>query len=258
MARHARLESPTSYYHVMIRGNNREFVFLRREQKARYLEALAEEVEEGSIALAAWCLMDNHVHLVVKADLSSLAAAMKSVNTSYAMSFNLYEERIGHVFQDRFRSEIVRDDRHLLTVIRYVHNNPRKAGLVTDAAGYPWSSYGGYLYSPSLIGSEQRELVMGYFAESVSAFAAFHDLPDDEEHLDIREDQLRDRVARGQQIVDAYCRQRGVSKAEVSADRQAADELILRLLDSTMLSHREIASLVGLARSRVHRASSPQ
>ena len=89
--------------------------------------------------------MNNHVHFVVKADPSSLAKAIKSLNIKYAMRFNQQRERIGHVFQDRYKSEDIEDDKYLMQVIRYVHINPVKAKLVKSPEEYQWSSYNEYI-----------------------------------------------------------------------------------------------------------------
>lgn len=88
--------------------------------------------------------MDNHVHLIVKGEISNLSRAIKRLNISYAMKFNKKADRVGHVFQDRYRSEVIVDEPYLLHVTRYVHNNPIKAGIASHPWGYRWSSYQEY------------------------------------------------------------------------------------------------------------------
>ena len=117
MARQARTESETSYYHVMMRGNNRERIFSLEGQKSRFLEYLGTESSNGAVQIAGWCIMDNHAHLVLKGGVTELAQAIKRINIKYAMGYNTLEGRIGHVFQDRFKSEPIEDDTHLLAVI---------------------------------------------------------------------------------------------------------------------------------------------
>ncbi len=130
MSRQARIQSPTDYYHVMMRGNNRESIFGKDEQKRFFLESLKMQGEDQTIDIVAYCIMDNHVHIVVKANIIDLAKAIKRINIKYAMNFNQKRDRIGHVFQDRFKSEAIEDDKYLIQAIRYIHNNPVAAKMV--------------------------------------------------------------------------------------------------------------------------------
>jgi len=127
MTRTARQASSTGYYHIIMRGDNRNWIFQKRQYKLDFMEMIEEQENEGRIEMAAWCIMDNHVHLVLKAELDQLSLAMKKINVKFAMRYNLNEKMVGHVFQDRFKSQVIETDQYLLQVIRYVHNNPVKA-----------------------------------------------------------------------------------------------------------------------------------
>lgn len=256
MARQARSESETSLYHVMMRGNNREHIFKNESQKRRFMEYLSAEAASGALQVGGWCLMDNHVHLVLKGQISELAQAVKRINIKFAMGFNTIEGRSGHVFQDRFRSEAVESDTHLMAVVRYVHNNPVKAKRVADPGEYMWSSYSEYLQGPAILNLGLRELVMGYFNEDAAGFAAFHQQPDYGEYLEIKEEVEQYRMERAQEVIAAYCRASGVQDAaEFRHHQEALNELIGELLDNSRLSHRKIAELVGASSSRVHQVS---
>jgi len=141
--RHARVLSKTQTYHVILRGNNRKEVFIDDEDKARIIAAISEKKGGDHFTVYAYCVMDNHLHLVLKEGKDLLSKALKRIGTSYAYYFNKKYKRIGHVFQDRYRSESIEDDAYLLGVIRYVHLNPEKAGI-SSAESYPWSSYNEY------------------------------------------------------------------------------------------------------------------
>ena len=256
MARQARTESATSFYHVMMRGNNREYIFSREDQKKRFMDSLRTEAATEAIQIVAWCLMDNHVHLVLKGELSELTQAIKRINTKYAMGFNGHENRIGHVFQDRFKSEVIEDDNHLLAAIRYVHNNPVKARMTELAGAYPWSSYSEYLQPSALISRELREMVLGYFGGDSAKFEAFHLQRDNEEYLEIKEDAEKYRMERAQEIITAYCHASGLQDAvEFQNNSGGLNELIAELLDVRGLSHRKIAALLEVSHSRVHQVS---
>lgn len=129
----------------MLRGINRKDLFVEDEDKAYFLAILADKKECGEYLLPAYCLMDNHVHLLLQEQDSEISTIMKRINITYASYFNRKYERIGPLFQDRYRSEKIETEPYLLAVTRYIHRNPVKAGIVRGLAGYKWSSYGEYM-----------------------------------------------------------------------------------------------------------------
>ncbi|HHY14369.1 MAG TPA: transposase, partial [Thermoanaerobacterales bacterium] len=145
MARQAREVSPTGYYHIMMRGNNKERIFEKEVQKKTLIKFLKTIGLEEEISIVAYCLMDNHIHLIIKGELDDISMALKRVNIKYAMNFNVNNDRVGHVFQGRYKSEIIADDKYLLQVVRYIHNNPVNAKMVTNISSYKWSSYNEYI-----------------------------------------------------------------------------------------------------------------
>ncbi len=145
MARQSRQASSTGIYHIVMRGNNRNWIFEVDKNKSDLFKLINKQREEKLINLIAWCIMDNHVHLVIKAEPPNLMTAIKKINVSYAMRYNLKNNTVGHVFQDRFKSEVIEDDTYLIQVIRYIHNNPVKAGMVETPDEYEWSSYNSLL-----------------------------------------------------------------------------------------------------------------
>ena len=130
MPRVQRVKGEFSTYHVVQRGNEKKKIFRDDEDKAKFLETLAKAREKYNFLLYAYCLMDNHIHLLVNDNGNDISKLMKSINVSYVSYFNRAYQRCGHLFQDRFKSELVKDDRYLLEVSRYIHNNPVKAKMV--------------------------------------------------------------------------------------------------------------------------------
>ncbi|HHX87295.1 MAG TPA: transposase, partial [Firmicutes bacterium] len=164
MSRQARAQSSTGYYHVMMRGNNKENIFLKDNHKRYFLDCLKEQHEEGLIDIAAYCIMDNHAHIVAKSEpLINLSKAAKKINTKYAMGYNYRHDRTGHVFQSRYKSEIIYDDPYLLNVIRYVHINPIKAGVVREPGNYRWSSFNDYIKFNTVISNVQKQFILGFY-----------------------------------------------------------------------------------------------
>ena len=137
----ARQKGKFSIYHVIQRGNEKKKVFLTKEDYFRFLEILERMKKKYNFLLYAFCLMNNHIHLLIDDKGNDISQIIKSINICYVAYFNRIHNRCGHLFQDRFKSELVKDERYFLEVSRYIHNNPVKAGIVENPLDYKWSSY---------------------------------------------------------------------------------------------------------------------
>ena len=141
MARPLRVEYPGAYYHVMNRGNAGENIFENERDKERFLRYLEKAVERFSLIIHTYCLMDNHYHLLVETREPNLSVAIQWLNVSYAAYYNKRHQRVGHLFQGRFKAILIEADEYLKELSRYIHLNPVRAKTVTTPAEYPWSSY---------------------------------------------------------------------------------------------------------------------
>lgn len=143
MPRKARVLVPNCPHHVVQRGHNRKAVFLADQDYQYYLENLKEWKTELGIKLYAWCLMTNHIHLVVEPgkDAMDISALMKRINGRQSAYVNKLEGRSGALWEGRYKASPIQKDSYLLACCRYVELNPVKAGMVVSAADYPWSSY---------------------------------------------------------------------------------------------------------------------
>jgi len=151
MARQAREKSSTGIYHVMMRGINRQNIYEDDEDRLRFLETLKNYKDKSDFMLYGYCLMDNHVHLLLQEGNEPISTTVKRISSSYVFWYNEKYERCGHFFQERFNSEVVETDDYFLTVLRYIHQNPLKAGLVTNVTDYLWSSYNSYIKDQKII-----------------------------------------------------------------------------------------------------------
>lgn len=141
MARPLRLEFPHAIYHVTARGNARNDIFLDDEDRALYLACLSEVVSRFAWVCHAYCLMDNHYHLMIETPEGNLSLGMRQLNGVYTQRFNRRHGRVGHVFQGRYKAILVDRDSYLLELCRYVVLNPIRAGMVKKIERYSWSSY---------------------------------------------------------------------------------------------------------------------
>ena len=138
MPRQARIFSDTGVYHIMMRGNDKGRIFLDDDDRRRFIFKLFEKASEENTDIYAYCLMSNHIHLLLYDKDCNIARLMKRINVSFAYHFNKKYKRVGHLFQDRYKSVTVGNDAYLLTALRYIHQNPQKAGL----PALVWTSYG--------------------------------------------------------------------------------------------------------------------
>ena len=182
MPRESRKKSESGVYHIMLRGINKQQIFEDDKDYRRFLETLEKYREECGYSLYGYCLMPNHVHLVLREGKQPLETIMRRIGASYVYWYNAKYRRNGHLFQDRFKSEPVESDAYLLTVIRYVHWNPVKAGLCSVPEAYSYSSYARYFDPQGMIDSTVIAGMMG-----VEEFRSFHSTPGKEECLDVRE-----------------------------------------------------------------------
>ena len=162
LPRKIRLWFPGAIYHIMSRGNHKHDIFLDEEDRHRYMASLLEARKEYDFNLFAYCLMTNHVHLQIQTNQTDISTIMKRINMNYAQYFNRKYDTVGHLFQGRYRSELIDTDPYNLQVSRYIHLNPVKAEMVKSPEEYPWSSYRNYLgqKQESFISTDR---ILGYF-----------------------------------------------------------------------------------------------
>ena len=140
MPRSERLISSTGIYHILARGIGQQRIFEQAEDYLQFLDFLLDTKQKSGFTLFAYCLMGNHIHLLLKEGPESISQIFKRLGTRYAQWFNGKYERSGHLFQNRFGSEPVVGDEYFLTVLLYIYQNPVKAGICRYAADYEWGS----------------------------------------------------------------------------------------------------------------------
>lgn len=141
MTRPLRLEVPGGHFHVTARGNRKQDIFGDDTDRQRFLRVLAATGDRAGWQVLGYCLMPNHYHLVVRTPRPNLSRGMRDLNSAYAQSFNRRHDRPGHLFQGRYHSSLVQEERYLREVLRYVALNPVRAGLCGAAEDWPWGSH---------------------------------------------------------------------------------------------------------------------
>ncbi len=244
MPRQARRKSESGIYHIMLRGINQQQIFEYEEDGFRFLETLSKYKEQCGYEIYAYCLMGNHVHILLKEGKENLTLVLKRIAGSYVYWYNWKYRRCGHLFQDRFKSEPVEDDAYFLTVIRYIHQNPIKAGICKNIDGYKFSSYNEYINKPNLV---NVDFCLGIIDKE--QFIEFNNEFNDDICLDIRDNDFRLTDDEALKIIWKICKCKSVS------DFQKLDKIkrnyYIEKLYKHGLSIRQISRLTGLSRKIV-------
>jgi len=262
MPRQRRKLSKTGIYHIMLRGNERKSLFPEDEDYRKFLQILTMKKREDSFLLYAYCLMGNHLHLLIREKKQNISQIMKRINIAYAYYFNKKYRRVGHVFQDRFKSESIEEESYLLSVIRYIHNNPLQAKMVNDPILYPWSSYHFYLdeNKKSIIDKEDiLTIFSSKMPKAIRLFEVFSQKPSIAIGLEYRLNYLPEKeMTHDEQVQDyirRYIKEKKLNIEDISKKQniQHRDDLILNLKKKSNLSIREIAEILGINRGIVSR-----
>jgi len=263
LGRLQRKYSNTGCYHIMLRGNERKKIFLDDGDRLKFIDILHKKQSETNLSFYAYCLMDNHVHLVLRENNNEISLIMKGIATSYAMYFNIKYGRVGHVFQDRFKSEAVEDERYLMAVIRYVHHNPIKAYMVERPENYRWSSYQWYI-EPDVEEAKfiDAQYVLGMISENqglaIIEFKRFFMEKNDDAFLDDDDVSSIRTLEEGEAFLAKYIEKNwpGTNKDRIITDRTSRNDVIRNLCAHTKLSIVNIARLLGVNRGIVERVRS--
>ncbi|MDQ6997522.1 MAG: transposase [Mariprofundus sp.] len=165
MVRPLRIEYEGALYHVTSRGNHKSDIFADDEDRHIFLRILSNTIIDKGWICYGYCLMSNHYHLIIETPHANLSKGMRQLNGIYTQTSNRRHDRIGHLFQGRYKAILVDADAYLLELSRYVALNPVRAGMVSEASQWLWSSYramAGLDQTPSLLTSEP---VLSYFSE---------------------------------------------------------------------------------------------
>jgi putative transposase len=169
MPRVARLDSPGVLQHVIVRGNEKRKIFLDDRDRSRFLDRLSQLLKDSGTLCYAWSLIPTHFHLLLLPTRLKLAMLMRRLLTGYAVTFNLVHHRTGHLFQNRYKSIVCEKESYLLELVRYIHLNPIRAGLVRtleELDRYLWSGHAVLMGNQELEGQEVKE-VLGRFGQNM-------------------------------------------------------------------------------------------
>lgn len=224
----------------MLRGINQQQIFEDEEDYEKFLQILRECKAVSGFKLFAYCLMGNHIHLLIKPEQEPLEQVFKRIGGRYVYWYNVKYQRVGHLFQDRFKSETVEDDSYFLTVIRYIHQNPVKAGICKEIEDYKYSSYRDYQKELGLVDTD-----FAYSTLSKQEFERYNHEINVDKCLEIRDTpKVRVTDEQAKQIIEEYSKCKSVSEFQ-RLDLKSRDDFIA-IFKQEGLSIRQISRLTGV------------
>ena len=249
MPRKAREKSKSGIYHIMLRGINQQQIFYEEEDYEKFLKILRETKEKRNFVLYSYCLMGNHIHLLLKEDQETVGETIKRLGLNFVYWYNVKYQRVGHLFQDRFKSEPVETNEYFLTVLRYIHQNPVHAKICKKIDEYKYSSYQEYVNERKFIDTEKT-----YEIVSDKSFLELHMVDISSKCIDVEETpRLRLTDEQVQKLISKYVKcQDGV---EFQKLKEAEKSKCIVKLYNKGASIRQISRLTGTTKKIVEKYS---
>jgi len=253
LPRASRLKSESGIYHIIMRGINRQTLFFDDVDCTKFIQTLQKYRDICGYKLYAYCLMGNHLHLLLQEGTEPLENVMRRICGSYVFWYNKKYDRIGYLFQDRFKSEPVEDDTYFLVVLRYIFQNPLRAGITDNIKTYKWSNYKDYIEKNQMT---DIDFVLNLFnamnrEKAVKNFIEYINKENSDECMDMPEKrQLTDEEA--MKIIELYCNvKNGIDLQKIEIEKR--DAYLRRLRNEHNLSIRQIERLTGISRGIIQK-----
>lgn len=255
MPRMARTYINSNYLHIMSQGIRKEYIFCKERYKQEYLNLLKKYYSmSDKIDLLFYCIMDNHVHLLVYIeDIKDLSNIMNKINTSYGIYYNKQEDRVGYVFRNRYYIQEIIDQRQLFTTIAYIHKNPLEAEIVEKLEDYKYSSYN--LYRNEQVSERIFKLAFNCdkYKEAKETFYEIHKI----EYSEFSEGKMLEReklefvVENIREEIDEFCTRTQISFEDLKKENYFLIQLTNFLKNKYYIKDKEICNLLGIGKNRL-------
>ncbi len=229
MPRFPRTYIKTIFFHIITQGINKSYIFERSEDIKFYLRMMKKLSKEQEVKILAYCVMNNHTHMLVKTNQTEkMSKFMQRLNTTYGIYYNQKYNRVGYVFRNRYKSEGIYNEKHLYNCVRYIYNNPVKAGICSQAKEYQYSNY-------KELNSKYKEIN--------------ENLIDEYSFIDIEDDNLR----KSENVIKEILRKYNKNLDDIRKNKKELKEFITILKKKEGISLRKIADELKLSRESVRR-----
>ena len=247
MPRSAREISEAGIYHVMLTGINQQNIFEDDEDCEKMLQTLSDVKAVSQCSIFAYCLMRNHCHILLKIETEGLGQVIKRICARYVYWFNLKYKRVGHLFQDRFKSEAIINDYHLLAALRYIHQNPINAGICIDIADYKWSSYPQYVKTRTFV-----DTAFIFEMIDLDFFITLHQKEGTEKFIDYENKTFKVSDTEAKRIIARISKCSDISEFQnIAQDEQRK---FIKKFKEAGMSIRQISRMTGISKGVVERA----
>lgn len=273
MARRHRVHYPGAVYHVITRGNNKDYILKKPQEKKAYIDIIERYKKKFDFKLYAYCIMDNHAHLLIEINQEPLYKIMQGIQLVYTQRYNQWYSRTGHVFEQRYVSRLCLKDEYLLQLIRYIHQNPLRA-KITEGLLYEWSSHREYLgkrliadtdFPLSVLDGDKRVAINRYLSFVGQMEESFADEwerspenpPNAQQAECKRLESLAAKAIGHERIIDTVTKISGYDFSQIYGTAKAKKIsdvrkiLILLLKNHSTLNNMEIAEITGINASAV-------
>ena len=234
-------------YHIMVRGVNKQDIFYNNKDRKMFIRLLYYYKRKLDCKIHAYCLMSNHVHILFEDKEELISDFMRNITSIYAYEFNQKYKRVGHLFQDRFKSVYVYNDEYLLRLIRYIHRNPEKAGICKTGE-YRWSSYKEYIYNKKII--EKDEILEKFDKNKIIALKKFIEFVNNKEEEEI------DRLYSADKLTDEEAIKliKKITKIENLSNikrynKKYKEEILYKILEINNIKESQVARILGISKN---------
>lgn len=248
MPRVSRKHLISTYFHVMVQGINREYIFNSEIDKYKYKNLIKEHLslmQDKAPNILSYCLMDNHAHFIFHTlNFGNLSKYMHQINMHYSIYYNKHNNRVGYVFRDRFRVQEINSREQLFNCVRYVHNNPVKASICKSMSDYKFSSYNEFLGNREIITNKSIELLFNTTDNFNSLFEKIHQAGNSENFLEIHDLSLED-------FTNKFIEENSINLSELRGNVPVLKKYIKSAKIETDCTFLDISNYLGIPHSTV-------
>lgn len=250
MPRIARKSIKSEYIHVITQGIKKEYIFKKDMYKNEYIKLLRETIEMKNykeLHILAYCVMDNHAHLLIHTkDIKKLSGVMSKVNTSYGIFYNKTENRVGYVFRNRYYSQEIMDEKHLYNTIVYIHNNPVKANMVEKMSDYKFSSYN--KMKKGEVSDETIELLF-HTKKYLKKFEMIHKEYKGENIFEVENLCVSDEKIN--KVIKEFCDKNKLTMQEVRKNNAMLKEIVGKIKENYAITNKRISEILKIGKNRI-------
>lgn len=245
MPRISRNSLTSTYYHAIVQGINKEYIFKEDKDKETYREIIKNKLNNERITILGYCIMSNHAHFIINSEIvEDMSKYMHKINAIYAMYYNKKNRRVGYVFRNRYYTQEIKSRIQLYNCLKYVHNNPVKAKMVKKISEYKYSSYNEFLKKKNIITDESITKLFGSKKDFIEQFEWIHNNCNNDDFIDVKEKELDEFM---HEVEIKYNKKLN----ELKDNKQLLKKIILDARKETDATIVEISEVLGVSKSTV-------